>query len=73
VFISTFYSTREALGTPYKNPSLESFCDALIREEDKLVKLGVVNTTGTSNKALMAQHNYKSKNSKKQHPHHNKK
>jgi hypothetical protein len=37
VFLSTFYATREALETIYKNPSLESFCDALIREQNKLV------------------------------------
>ena len=39
IFVSTFYATREALGTAYKNPSLESFCDALIREKDKLMQL----------------------------------
>jgi hypothetical protein len=54
VFVSTFYATREALGTAYKNPSLESFCDSLIRDQDKLVQIGVINTVGTSNKALVA-------------------
>jgi hypothetical protein len=73
IFVSTFYATREALGTSYKNPSLESFCDALIREKDNLVQLGVVNTAGTSNKALVSQQKDKSKNPKKQHPHHNNK
>jgi len=37
VFVSAFYATREALGTAYKQPSLKSFCDVLIREQDKLV------------------------------------
>jgi hypothetical protein len=55
VFVSTFYSMREALGKDYEKPTLESFCDALIREEDKLVQLGVINTAGTSNKALVSQ------------------
>jgi hypothetical protein len=39
----------------------------LIREEDKLVQLGVINTASTSNKALVAH------NPKKQHPLHNNK
>jgi hypothetical protein len=54
VFVSTFYATKEALGTVYKNPSLEYFFVSLMREQDKLVKMGVVNTAGTSNKALVA-------------------
>jgi hypothetical protein len=58
VFVSTFHSTREALisqGATYKMPSFESFCDSLIREQDKLLHLGVINIAGTSNKALVAQ------------------
>jgi hypothetical protein len=55
VFVSTFYATKEALGIAYKNPSLESFCDALIREQDELVQLGVVSIVDTSNKALVSQ------------------
>jgi hypothetical protein len=55
VFVSTFYAMREALGKADQNPTLESFCDALIREQDKFVQLGVINTAGNSNKALVAQ------------------
>jgi hypothetical protein len=72
VFVSTFYAIRDALATAYKNPTLESFCVTLIRKQDKIVQLGVINTTSTSNKALVAQQNNKSKNPKKQHPRHNK-
>jgi hypothetical protein len=54
VFVSTFYSMREALGKAYQKPTLESFCVALIREKDKLVQLRVISTAGTSNKALVA-------------------
>jgi hypothetical protein len=54
MFVSTFYVTREALVSFYQNSSLESFCDALIREQDKLLQLGVINIAGTSNKALVA-------------------
>jgi hypothetical protein len=73
VFVSTFYAMREALGKAYQKPTLESFCDALIREQDKFVQLGVISTAGTSNKALIAQQKDKPKNPKKQHPRHNKK
>jgi hypothetical protein len=54
IFVSTFYATREALGSAYKEPSLESFCDALIRERDKLVQLELIDSACTSNKALVA-------------------
>jgi hypothetical protein len=54
VFVSTIYAMREALGKDYQKPTLESFCAALIREEDKLVQLGVISTAGTSNKALVS-------------------
>jgi hypothetical protein len=30
VFVCTFYATREALRSAYKEPSLEFFCDSLI-------------------------------------------
>ena len=73
MFVSTVYAMQEALGTTYKKPSLENFCDALIREQDKLVQLGVINTTGTSNKALVVHQKDKPKNPKKQHLHHNNK
>jgi hypothetical protein len=51
VFVSTLYATREAIGSAYHNPSLDTFCDALIRERDKIVELGVINIAGTYNKA----------------------
>jgi hypothetical protein len=66
MFVSTFYAMREALGKYYQEPTLESFCDALIREQDKLLQLGVIINTGTSNKALVAQE----KDPKNQYPHH---
>jgi hypothetical protein len=68
VFVSTFYAMREALGKAYEKPTLESFCASLIREEDKLIQLGVINTVGTSNKVLVAQQKDKPKYPKKQHP-----
>ena len=55
VFVYTFYPIRETVGKAYEKPTLESFYAALIREEDNLVQLGVINTAGTSNNALAAQ------------------
>jgi hypothetical protein len=71
--VSTFYVFEEALGDAYKNTSLESFCDSLLQEIDNLVQIGVVSTSGTSNKTLLAHQKDKTKNPKKQHPHHNNK
>jgi hypothetical protein len=73
VFVSTFYAIREDLGEEsYEKPTLESFCASLIREEDKLVQFGVINT-GPSNKALVSQQKDKPKYTKKKHPRYNKK
>jgi hypothetical protein len=55
VFVSTFYAMRDALGKAYQKLTLESFCDAFIREQDKLVQLGVISIAGASNKVLVAQ------------------
>jgi hypothetical protein len=73
MFVSISYAMREALGKAYEKPTLESFCAALIREEDKLIQLGVISTAGTSNKALFAQQKDKPKYPKKQHPRYNNK
>jgi hypothetical protein len=73
MFVSTFYAMQEALGEAYQKPSPEKFCDALIREKDKLVQLGVINTACTSKKALVVHQKDKPKNPKKKHPCHNKK
>jgi hypothetical protein len=73
VFVSTFYAMKEAVGKAYVQPTLESFCTSLIREEDKLVQLGVINTADTSNKALVSQQKDKPKYPKKQHPRYNNK
>ena len=44
IFVSTFYSMKESLtAASYQDPSLESFCDSLIREQDKLIHLGIIN------------------------------
>jgi hypothetical protein len=73
IFVSTFYATRESLWNAYKKPSLESFCDTLIQDKDKLVQLGLISITGTSKKSLVAHQKDKSKNPKEQHPRYNNK
>jgi hypothetical protein len=73
VLVPTFYAMKEAIGKAYVEPTIESFCTSLIREEDKLVQLGVINTTSTSNKSLVAQQKDKPKYPKKQHPRNNNK
>jgi hypothetical protein len=73
VFVSTFYSMKESLtATSYQEPSLESFCDSLIREQDKLIHLGIINNADTSGKALLSQQKEKSKPPKKQNFHNKK-
>jgi hypothetical protein len=64
VLLSTFYAMKEAIGTTYQKPTLILY---------KLVQLGVINTAGTSNKALVVHKKDEPKNPKKQHPDHNNK
>jgi len=73
VCLYTFYAMREALGKAYDKPNLESFYASLIREEDKLIQLGVINNASTSNKDLVAQEKDKPMYPKKQHPLYNNK
>ena len=71
VFFSTFHSTREAIissGTTYKNPSFDAFCDSLIREQEKLLHLGLITAENSSKKALAAQQQPYQKNPKKKYP-----
>jgi hypothetical protein len=70
VFVSTFYAIQDALGTTYIKSTIDNFFDVLIREKDKIAKLGVINTTGTTNKSLVVHQKDKLK---KKHPHHNNK
>ena len=73
IFVSTFYSMKESLTTSsYQEPSLESFCDSLIKEQDNLIHLGIINNADTSGKALLSQQKDKSRPPKKQNFHNNK-
>ena len=58
--------------TSYQEPSLESCYDSLIREQDKLIHLGIINNAYTSGKALLSQQKERSKPLKKQNFHNNK-
>eukprot|EP00253_Pinus_taeda_P027041 PITA_27041 len=71
VFVSTFHSTREAFicqRKDYKAPSFDSFCDSLIREQEKLLHLGLLNLGNSSKKALADQQQPNLKNPKKSYP-----
>ena len=49
----------------YQEPHLESYCDSLIREKDKLTHIGIINNVDTYGKALLSQQKEKSKPPKK--------
>ena len=53
------------IATSYQEPSIESFCDSLIIEQDKFIHLGIINNEDTSGKALSSQQKEKSKPPKK--------
>ena len=55
----------------YQEPSFESFCDSLIRDQDKLIHLRVINNADTSRKSLLSQQKEKSKSPKKHNFHNN--
>ena len=58
VFSFAFYSTMDALGSEFKMPSFEIFCERLTREQSKLTQLDVL--SGSNNKARVV-HTSKSK------------
>ena len=63
---------KESLNpTSYQYLSLESFCDSLIREQDKLIHLRMIRNSDTSRKALLSQQKEKSNPPKKQNFHNN--
>ena len=73
MLVSIFYAIQEDVGRTYQKPTLYNFFNAWIREQDKLVQLGVINTAGTSKKALLIYQKDKPKNPKKQYPRKNNK
>jgi hypothetical protein len=42
VFVSTFHTQRLTVGASWTMPSLDTFIEALIQEQDKLIKMGVI-------------------------------
>ena len=50
VFVSTFHSGRASIRN-WKMPSLDAFVESLIQEQDKLVQMGVIQTS--KNQALL--------------------
>ena len=71
IFVSTFHSTREPIissGIAYNYPSFDAFCNSLIREQEKILHLGLITSRNASKKALAAQQQSYQKNPKKQYP-----
>jgi hypothetical protein len=57
VLVSTFRSTREALiaaGTTYTTTSFDALYDCLIKEQEKILHLGLIKSTNTSNKLQLS-------------------
>ena len=72
-FVSTFYCMKDSLDpTRYIEPTLESFCDSLIRQKDKIIHLGMINTVDTYERSSLAQKKENSKPPKKENPRNNK-
>jgi hypothetical protein len=61
IFSSSFYSTMDALGSEFKVPSFEIFCEHLTREKSNYITQ-LDSLFGSNNKVLMA---YTSKTKKK--------
>ena len=57
--------TESLTTASYQEPSIKSFYDSLIREQDKLIHLGIINNADTSRKALLSQQKENSKPPKK--------
>ena len=62
IFVSTFYSTRDALGATHKMPVVEIYCEQLTYEQGKI--LGALDI-GSKQKELFSHNNKGSKLYKK--------
>ena len=45
MFTSTFYATKDALGTQFIMPSLDDFVVNLTQEQDKLIQMGTLKSS----------------------------
>lgn len=45
VFVSTFYATKDALGSQFKMQYLDDFATSLIWEKDKLIQMGTLKSS----------------------------
>jgi hypothetical protein len=45
MFVSSFYTTKLAMGTTWKMPSLDAFVVTLTQEQDKLVHMGALKSS----------------------------
>ena len=54
MFVSTFYSTRDALGQAFVMPTFDAFAERLTREQDKLIQMGSLSSINSKSHALVA-------------------
>jgi hypothetical protein len=45
IFVSTFHTMRFTLGATWKMPSLDLFIESLMHEQEKLIKMGAINSS----------------------------
>ena len=64
VFMSTFHATR--LVPKWKMPYLNTFIDSLTKEQDKLIHMGVLNSSKGKDHAPLVQGSKKFKSKEKQ-------
>ena len=65
VFVSTFHATRLVV-PKWKMPSLNNFLDSLTKDKDKLIHMGVLNSSNGKDHALLVQGSNKFKSKEKQ-------
>ena len=54
VFVSTFYSTRDALGEAFVIPTFDSFVERLTHEKDKIIQMGCLSSIDSKSHALVS-------------------
>ena len=54
MFVSTFYSTRDALGQAFVMPTFDAFAERLTREKDKLIQKDSLSSIDSKYHALVS-------------------
>jgi len=65
IFVSTFHTQRLTFGASCTMPSLETLIEALIQEQDKLIKMGVIKNSKAHALVAHDDNNFQHQKSKK--------